>query len=167
VGLFSAASAVVGVSVFGGVAVSNSIGATAPASSLTVGGSPKKPVVTIAGQGLRVPAANPAEVPTKQAKCKLKVDGNPGLDYGTQFYLLAWAARPSRRGRLLISAGRYRPALGTLDCIGIVVLSQSPTKVTFGLGGAYAQYYSPYWIQNGDVVEVVLNGDARATVVHY
>ena len=54
-----------------------------------------------------------------------------------------------------------------LDCIGIIVLSHSPTNLTFALGQAYRQYYQANWIQNGDVVEVVLNGESVAGVVHY
>jgi hypothetical protein len=54
-----------------------------------------------------------------------------------------------------------------LDCIGIIVLSHSPTKLTFALGQAYREYYQADWIQNGNVVEVVLDGASIAAVVHY
>ena len=36
---------------------------------------------------------------------------------------------------------RYRPSLNELDCIGIVVLKHTPTRVTFTLGHAYTEYY--------------------------
>jgi hypothetical protein len=67
------------------------------------------------------------------------------------------------------SAGRYRPTLGELDCIGLIVGKPTPSKMTFTLGAAYAQHYvsSTGPIHDGDVVEVVLGKAACATVVHY
>ena len=105
--------------------------------------------------------------PSGQALCPLKIKGNAGLDYGTRFYLLAFSTSTGD-DKLLYAAGRYRPTLNEFDCIGIVVLSQSPTKVSFTFGNAYAQYRSQYrTVRNGDVVEVVLNGAAFAAVVRY
>jgi hypothetical protein len=156
---------VLGLVVLGGVAVSNSRGAAAPVASLTVSGSPGKPVVTVTGSGLHVPIPNPATAPTKQPQCPLKVNGNPGLDYGTSFYLQAWDGQPNGSNQLRLVAGRDSSTLSELDCIGLIVLAKSPTTVTFTLGQAYGQYYKPQWIQSGDVVEVVLNGVARVTVV--
>lgn len=69
----------------------------------------------------------------------------------------------------LYGVGRYRPSLNELDCIGIVVLSHTPTKVTFTPGHAYTQYYrgKPRLIRNQDVLEVVLNGATFSTVAHF
>jgi len=136
---------------------------------VTVGGGPSNPVFTIEGSGLRIPKPNPSNSPSNQQLCPLNISGNAGLDYGTQFYMLAWPAGLNDTNNLMYSAGRYRPNLNELDCIGIIVKSQSPTHVTFTLGHAYVQYYQskPRWIHGGDVVEVVLNGAAAATVVHY
>jgi hypothetical protein len=70
--------------------------------------------------------------------------------------------------KLKYSAGRYRPALKELDCIGIVVLSKSPARVQFGFGAAYSQADFGYpHIVDGDLIEVVLNGAAYGLVVHY
>jgi hypothetical protein len=142
--------------------------AAAVISSLSVGGSPAKPVFTITGTGLTVPAPNPRTSPSGQQLCPLKISGNAGFDYGTQFYLIDWDAQPNGTNSQLYAAGRYRPNLNELDCIGLVVLAHTPTKVSFTFGHAYVQYRSKYrTLGNQDVIEVVLNGAALATVVHF
>jgi hypothetical protein len=131
--------------------------------SVTFGGSPAKPVVTVVGSGLRVPPPSPSKSPSNQPLCPKVINGNAGLDYGTKFYVTAFAD-----DKLKYSAGRYRPALKELDCIGIVVLSKSPARVQFGFGAAYSQADFGYpHIVDGDLIEVVLNGAAYGLVVHY
>jgi hypothetical protein len=150
--------------------VSMAAGRSSASSSLqvAVSGAPKRPVFTLVGNGLQLPGASPTSWPTSQTGCDtLKVGGDPGHDYGTNFYLLAWDGQPGGQNNLRIAAGRYRPTFGELDCIGLVVLSHSPTKLTFTLGHAYADYYKPQWIQKGDVVNVVLNGVSVAGIVQY
>lgn len=138
-------------------------------TSLKVSGSSTRPVFTMTGHGLALPKPNPAAAPTNQTLCPLKTTGNVGYDYGTQFALLAWDAQPADTNNLLYAAGRYRPSLNELDCIGIVVLTHSETRVSFTLGHAYQQYYltKPRAIRNGDVVEVVLGAARFATVVRF
>jgi hypothetical protein len=138
-------------------------------TKLTVGGSASSPIFTLSGHGLAVPAPSPKASPSNQQLCPLSISGNAGFDYGTQFSLLAWDAQPSSSNDLLYSAGRYRPALDELDCIGIVVLAHTTTKIRFTFGHGYVQYYTakPRLLRNGDVVEVVLRGAAFATVVHF
>jgi hypothetical protein len=83
-------------------------------------------------------------------------------------YLIAWGGQPNDSNAQLYSAGRYRPKLNELDCIGLIVLSHSPSKLVFTFGHAYAQYRSQYrQLQNGDVIEVVVNKASFATVVRY
>src|SRR5690349_14404001 len=129
-------------------------------TSLTVRGSASKPIFTITGKGLAVPKPNPKASPSNQSLCPLKIAGNAGFDYGTRFYLLAWAAQPNDTNGLFYGMGRYRPSLNELDCIGIVVLTHTPTKITFTPGHAYTQYYRarPRLIRVQDVLEVALNG---------
>jgi hypothetical protein len=137
-------------------------------TSLTVTGSPATPVFTIRGRDLEVPRPNPKSPPARQPMCPLKTTGKVGHDYGTNFYVIAWDGQATSSNALLYSAGRYRPTLNELDCIGIVPVSHTPTKVVFRFGHAYSQFSSQYRpLTNGDVVKVVLNQTARATVVHY
>jgi hypothetical protein len=138
-------------------------------SSLTITGSPAKPVFTVTGTGLAVPSPNPKTSPSGQPLCPLKISGKAGRDYGTGFYVIGWDGQPNGTNAQLYAGGRYRPALNELDCIGLVVLSHTPTKVRFTLGHGYVQYYraKPRLLRNGDVVEVVVRGAPYATVVHF
>jgi hypothetical protein len=152
-----------------GTALAGASRETASITSLTVTGGPSDPVFTITGHGLSIPKPSPTNSPSNQPLCPSSISGNAGLDYGTGFYVVAWAAQPNDTNSQLYAAGRYRPGLNELDCIGIVVTSHTATRVTFTLGHAYAQYYraKPRWIHRGDVVEVVLKGAASATVVRF
>jgi len=164
----TAALALVGCAVVAGRATAGERVAAATITSLAVSGNPAKPIFTVTGTGLTVPAPNPSTSPSGQQLCPLKISGNAGLNYGTRFYLVAWDAQAVGTDKQLYAAGRYRPALNELDCIGIVVLSHTPTKVSFTFGRAYAQYRSQYRaLRSGDVIEVVLNTAAYATVVRY
>ena len=152
-----------------GTALAGGSRASASITALSVTGGPSNPIFTISGSGLSIPRPNPKTSPSNQPLCPLSISGNAGLNYGTSFYMTAWQAQTNDVNNLLYAAGRYRPGLNELDCIGIVVTTHSATRVTFTLGHAYAQYYrsKPRWIRRGDVVEVVLDGAAFATVVHF
>jgi hypothetical protein len=142
--------------------------ASASIRSLTVSGTPAKPIFIIRGTHLTVPARNPSRSPSDQPLCPLKVTGHVGFDYGNTFYLIGWDGQPTGHNNELYSAGRYRPSLNELDCIGLIVRSHSPAKIAFTFGHAYAQFPSQYReLENGDVIEVVLNGAPFATVVHF
>lgn len=94
--------------------------------------------------------------------CAKVIQSNAGLDYGTRFYVAAFA-----NDKLIYSAGRYRPSLNELDCIDIV-LSHTATKVRFTFGAAYSQVDFGYpHVVNGDLVEVVLGNAAFGLVVRY
>jgi len=136
-------------------------------TSVKVGGSPSRPVFTITGKGLSVPAPSPKGSPSNTQGCPLKIKGKAGHDYGTQFYVDAFATGTGE-DKQLYSAGRYRPTLNENDCIGLTVLSHTPTRVTFTFGSAYSQYRSQYrTLLNGDLIEVVLKGAKFGLVVHY
>jgi hypothetical protein len=137
--------------------------------SLTVTGSTARPVFTVSGTGLTIPPPSPKTSPSGQPLCPLKISGNSGLDYGTRFYVIVWDGQPADSNAQLYAAGRYRPELNELDCIGIVVLKHSPTRVTFTFGHGYLQYYrgKPGLIRAGDVVDVVVNGASFATVIRF
>jgi hypothetical protein len=132
-------------------------------TSVAFSGSPAKPTVTVTGRGLSIPAPTPSTSPSNQPLCPKVIKGNAGLDYGTRLYVTAFS-----NDKLKYSAGRYRPGLQELDCIGIIVLSHSPTKIRFQFGAAYRQADFGYpHITNGDLVEVVVNGGAYGLVVRY
>jgi hypothetical protein len=138
-------------------------------TGLTVRGSSSRPVFTVSGHGLAVPAPNPKISPSNQPLCPLAISGNAGLDYGTAFGLIVWDGQVQDANAQLYAAGRYRPSLNELDCIGIVVLKHTSTRITFTLGHAYTQYYraKPRLIRAGDVAEVILGRARFATVVRF
>jgi hypothetical protein len=152
-----------------GAASARSSAGAAVITGFKVTGSSTQPTFTIVGRHLSVPKPNPPGSPTGTKLCPLTITGNAGHTYGTEFYLIVWAAQPNSTNAEKYSAGRYRPSLNELDCMGLIVGKPTPSKITFTLGGAYAQHYvsNPAPIQNGDVVEVVLGKAAYATVVHY
>ena len=132
-------------------------------TSVKFSGSPTRPVVTVTGHALTIPAANPKQSPSSQPMCPRVIKGNAGFDYGTALRVSAF-----QNDKQIWSAGRYRPALNELDCIGIIVLSHTPTKVRFTFGAAYTQADFGYpQITNGTLAEVVLRNAAFGLVVHY
>ena len=146
-----------------GATASHDRQAAAAITSVTFSRSPAKPTITVVGRGLSVPSPNPKISPSNQTLCPKAITGNAGLDYGVGLYLTAFANEQH-----IYSAGRYRPSLNELDCIGIIVLSHTPTKLRFTLGAAYRQSnfgYPP--LVNGDLVEVVVRNAAFGLVVHY
>lgn len=151
------------------VVAASSLAAPPAITALSVSGSSSRPVFTVVGHGLAVPTPNPKVSPSGQPLCPLKISGNAGLDYGTQFGLITWDGQLQDANAQIYAAGRYRPSLNELDCIGIVVLTHTPTRITFTLGHAYTQYYQakPRLIRAGDVVEVILGHARFATVVRF
>lgn len=138
-------------------------------TAVKVSGSSSRPVFTLVGRGLVVPKPNPTTSPSGQSLCPLKISGNAGLDYGTGLFVVVWDGQTNDSNDLLYAAGRYRPSLNELDCIGLVILKHTPTQITMTFGHGYQQYYAskPRFIRNGDVVEVG-DGAARfATVVRF
>ena len=119
--------------------------------------------MTVTGRGLVVPRPNPAGSPSNQPLCPRVIHGNAGRNYGQALYLTAFSD-----DKLIFSAGRYRPSRNELDCIGLIVLSHTSSKIRFTLGAAYRQPDFGYQaIENGTLVEVVVGGAAYGLVVRY
>jgi hypothetical protein len=140
-------------------------GSAAPAaiSGVVFSGSPEKPLVTITGRGLTVPQPNPANSPSNQRLCPKAIKGKAGFDYGTSLYLTAFSD-----DKLSFAAGRYRPTRNELDCVGIIVLSHTPTQIRLTFGAAYNQPDFGYpQIKSGDLVEVIDQAAAYGLVVQY
>ena len=129
-------------------------GKTTVVTSLSVLGSPVKPVFVVTGRGLRVPRSQPAAPPVNRRLCRLHPKGTVGYDYGDQFYVTVYTKRGGTR---LFGAGRYHPRSNELDCIGLVVLSHTSKRITFTFGAAYTEYTYPK-LTARRFVRVVLRG---------
>ena len=129
-------------------------------TSVTFRGSPKSPSVLIRGRNLgSKPAPYPPTSPSGQSLCGVTIKGNVGLDYGTNLYLVDLDGR--------WAAGRYRPRLLELDCIGLIVTRFTQTEVAYRFGAAYAQVHANYSLAQGDAVRVGVNGASVTVRVRY
>ena len=145
-----------------GTTLSGGGAGSAAIASVTFTGSSADPTITIAGSSLgQLPSPNPAYTPEGHPLCPLSPSGNQGYDYGTNLYLYD----PARNW----AGGRYRPELGELDCIGLIVQTFTPTKIVFKFGSAYAQYQKQdnYLLAEGDPYQVAANGATLQGTVHY
>jgi hypothetical protein len=164
---------VVGVSLLAGSAV---LSATVPVAasgherpaatkagitSVVITGSVAKPVITVHGHGFgSKPKPDPAYHPLHHRFCELKKPtgklGRYGFDYGSNnLYLFDTASGRSWE------AGRYRPAIGELDCIGVIITKYTASTVRFRLGAVYPHYPSStktYHLKRGDPIKVGVNG---------
>jgi hypothetical protein len=107
-------------------------------SSVTFGGTQAKPTITIHGSHLGTrPHPNPAYVPLSHPPLCPPAPTKPlpayGYDYGTSLFLEERARKP------VWSAGRYRPAVNELDCVGFVVVKFTPGLVVLRLGAFYGE----------------------------
>jgi hypothetical protein len=87
------------------------------------------------------------------------IKGNAGRDYGTSLYVVDASQH--------FAAGRYRPEADELDCIGLIVTTFTPTDIEFRPGSAYQQFYPKYQINDGDSLQVEVNGASRTFHVEY
>ena len=127
-----------------------------PSISLVVfGGSPTNPTITVRGADLDyeparpIPPTNPSYSPSNQTDCPVKINGNAGRDYGTRLYFVDRSAKPQW------SAGRYRPGIHELDCIGLIVTRYTSGEVGFHVGGFFKQNH--FRLDPGDYVGIVVN----------
>ena len=145
---------------------------TAKITGVVFHGPERNPVVTVSGLGLGLrpkpsPAYHPLGHPPLCPTAPTKPLAAYGFDYGSGgLYVDDRSQSPSW------AAGRYRPSLHELDCIGLLVVSYSPTKVVFRLGAAYREPTSDrasrkYDLAEGDSVIIGVNGAQFTTRVHY
>ena len=134
-------------------------------SRVFFGGKPTNPTITIRGSDLNyegnqaIPPRNPPYSPSNQSLCPVKIVGAPGWDYGTRLYFTDKSAKPTW------SAGRYRPKLGELDCIGLIVTQYTSGQIEFHFGGFFKQRH--YKVNPGDFVGVAVNGTGTGVHVVY
>ena len=134
-------------------------GCTAHITSVVFSGSAADPSVAVHGTCLGArPAPSPAGHPSGLNGCPA-VAGDDGYDYGTNLYI----AVPAKNW----AGGRYRPSLNETDCIDLVVTKFTPTEVDFHFGRSYASFYPKFSLNDGDAVEVGVNGATRTVHVKY
>jgi hypothetical protein len=127
-----------------------------PSISLIIfGGKPTNPTITVRGTDLNyeaaqpIPPTRPAYSPSNQPDCPVKINGNAGRDYGTRLYFVDRSAKPEW------SAGRYRPGIHELDCIGLIVTHYTSGEVVFHFGAFFKQGH--FRLKAGDYVGIVVN----------
>lgn len=126
-------------------------------TSVTFAGTAADPTITVHGSDLgSLPAPDPSVLQGTNG-CPA-ASGTYGTDFGTDLYLSV----PSSHW----GAGQYNPG-GEVDCIGIVPTSESPSQLTFKLGSFYTANPSMFSLQQGDLVELVVNGASIDVHVSY
>ncbi|HTW08447.1 MAG TPA: hypothetical protein VME46_13100 [Acidimicrobiales bacterium] len=126
-------------------------------SSVAFHGTPAQPMIVVTGKGFGDrPVPSPSYTPAGHSYCPA-VAGNDGLDYGTSL----WLSGPGKW-----SAGRYRPELNELDCIGLILVSYSTTAIVFRLG-AYYQDPKLAKLTTGSSYTLGVGGFQRTGTVSY
>ena len=121
------------------------------------GGTPSKPGITIVGSdlnydpsyGTAAPDPNPSYTPGGHPGCPTNFGGKQGYDYGTRLYFVDKSAKP------LWAAGRYRPHLGELDCIGLILEQWGSGRIQYRFGSFFQKDHLK--LRKGDYVQLVWN----------
>lgn len=121
------------------------------------------PQVTIRGSGFGArPAHDPSFPPTpphgNTPPYGCTTTGKVGWDYGTQLWISVTSTTHSAW-----SAGRFRPALGELDCIGVTIVRYTGSQVVYRLAAGYHQ--GGFKLAAGDHYVVCVKGVKRRGVV--
>jgi len=118
----------------------------------------QKPIIIIHGQSLgTLPPRDPTTTPSNQPLCPVAIEGTPGYDYGTRLYVAFGG----------VAAGRYRPSLNELDCLGLIVTKFTTTEVDLQIGGFYTQTYPKFALTAGEVVQLQVNNASTTVHVKY
>ena len=148
----------------------------ASVTSVAFHGSVASPVIDIRGHGFGLrPALAPPKPPEPPYASTYLQGGSGcttttppvGYDYGTSLYYTSGGPHSYTSGAKL-SAGRYRPNLQPyheLDCVGLVVIRYTSTRITFRLGSDYRVHH--YRIDNGDRYEIGIHSLRHHGTVHY
>jgi hypothetical protein len=128
-------------------------------TSVRFGGSSAGPTFAVLGTGLGArPKPNPPGHPAGQNGCP-SLAGDDGYDYGTSLYV----AVPAKNW----SGGRYLPGANETDCIDLVVTRFTATEVDFHFGPFYVQHNAQFSLNDGDQVEIAVNGAVKRVHVKY
>lgn len=128
-------------------------------------GTVVRPTIVITGSGFGArPAHNPSFEPKPPGGNKspygCRSGGDVGWDYGNNLWL-----ELTPPGEATWRAGRFRPALKQLDCVGLVGLSYSKTRISFRLGKDYL--VQGYDLSNGSTFKVGVKGATKTGTVKY
>ena len=121
------------------------------------------PQVTIRGSGFGArPAHDPSFPPTppqgNTPPYGCSETGKVGWNYGTQLWISITSTTHSAW-----SAGRYRPALNELDCIGLTILRYTGNQVVYRLAAGYKE--GGYKLIVGDHYVISVKNAKRRGVV--
>ena len=121
------------------------------------------PQIMIRGSGFGSrPAHDPSFPPTppqgNTPPYGCSATGKVGWNYGTQLWISITSTAHSAW-----SAGRYRPALNELDCVGLTILKYTGSQVVYRLAAGYRQ--GGYKLAVGDHYEVSVRGAKSRGVV--
>lgn len=133
-------------------------------AAVRVTGNSTQPIFVVTGHHLSIPPRLPAGSPSSRPLCRLPIKGDAGFDYGDRFYVTVFAG--ANKQQRLFGAGRFHPRFNELDCIGLIVLSHTSTRVAFTFGAAYTQFSYPL-LEKGRLIKVVLNGRTYRHVVSF
>jgi hypothetical protein len=128
-------------------------------------GTVVRPTIVITGTGF---GTRPAHSPSYQPKPPLgnkspygcRSGGDVGWDYGNKLWIELHPA-----GTATWSAGRFRPALKELDCVGLIAVSYSKTRISFRLGKDYL--VEGYDLSAGTGFKVGVKGATKSGTVKY
>jgi hypothetical protein len=134
---------------------------------IVFGGTPANPGIAIVGSdltadpyyGTSAPRPSPPFTPGGHPGCPVDFAGPQGHDYGMRLYIVDKSASP------LWAAGRYRPKLGELDCIGLIIEHWSSGRIEFRLGSFYRLRH--FRLKPGDFVQVAWNHLTTGVHVKY
>jgi hypothetical protein len=133
-------------------------------TSVTFTGGPTDPTVTIVGTGFGSrpqpsPSYQPAPPEGTIPPYGCTTGGNVGYDYAVNLWLV-----DSAEGRGW-AAGRYRPGVKELDCVGLLLSSYTPTKIVYRLGADYKAH--AYQLATGDPYQVAVKDALKQGIVRY
>jgi hypothetical protein len=134
---------------------------------IVFGGTPANPGIAIIGSELTFdsyygsdkPAPNPPFKPGGHPGCPADFAGPQGRDYGTRLFIVDKSASPPW------AAGRYRPKLGELDCIGLILEQWSSGRIEFRLGSFYRLHH--FRLKPGDFLQIAWNHLGTGVHVRY
>lgn len=123
----------------------------------------QNPQVTIRGSGFGArPMHDPSFQPTPPQGNAYPYGctetGRVGWNYGTQLWISITSTSHSPW-----SAGRYRPGLNELDCIGLTILKYTGNQVVYRLAAGYHE--GGYKLAMGDHYVVSVKGAKKSGVV--
>ena len=127
---------------------------------MTFGGSVAAPTFVLHGRnfGSRPAAGQP---PGSSSACRQEnTSANEGQNFANKLFFIDLTNRFS--GGL---SGPYGSVPNVVDCVGLVAISYTPSRIAYALGSDYRKH--PYAIHAGDKVTFAANGATATVRVRY